>query len=323
VISEVEIIMNNYSIRNKVIITIIISVIFYSIFAFYSDISKIKENYEQIRLVYLAPILGILFFTTFLRSLIQRSLLKRIGIELSIKQSYGIFLSGLSMLVTPGGSGQAIKSHFIERKYGHPISKSLPIAFIERFYDFLAITIIIFMTIFFYYSTISLTIVIISSIILGCIIIAVKNKKFQSILQFIIRKIPFLNKRSFQIFLFNDSLEKLFESKLIVKTCFFITNIFFIEGFVIYLSFLTFNINLGYLQTIHIFYTSLLAGTLSFLPAGIGILEGTFSKLLIQNNLELSTILSLIIFIRITTTWYLTGLGFIASHIITSRIKKN
>lgn len=315
--------MNNNSIRNKAVITIIIFVIFYSIFAFYSDFNKIEENYEQIKLVYLAPILGILFFTMFLRSLIQRSLLKRIGIELSIRQSYVIFLSGLSMLVTPGGSGQAIKSHFIKRKYGHPISKSLPIAFIERFYDFLAITVIMFMTIFIYYSTISLTIIIISSIILGCIIFSIKNKKFQMVLQFIIKKIPFLNKRSSQIFIFNNSLEKLFESKLIMRNCFLVTCIFVIEGFVIYLSFLTFNINLGYIQTIHIFYTSVLAGALSFLPAGIGIMEVTFTKLLIQNNLELSAILSLIIFIRITTTWYLTGLGFVSSYIITSRIKKN
>ena len=52
------------------------------------------------------------------------------------------------MIVTPGGSGQIIKSHFLKEKFNEPIQKSLPLVFVERFLDLITISIIIFITLF-------------------------------------------------------------------------------------------------------------------------------------------------------------------------------
>jgi len=60
-------------------------------------------------------------------------------------------------------------------------------------------------------------------------------------------------------------------------------------------------------------------GTISFLPAGIGVTEGIFIGLLLSNNLELSIATSLILFIRLTTIWFYTFLGFIALKLTIKR----
>lgn len=308
--------MKNISFQNKIVITIILFVLFYVLFALYSDVNKIMESFQQIQLKYLLPILGIFIFTAFLRGLLQCFLLNSMGIRLSIKKSFLLFLAGLSMLVTPGGSGQVIKSHFIQKKYGYPFSKSLPLVFGERFCDFLAITTILTFTAFSLYSLSSLLIIIISSTLLIAIFLSIKNKRFFNIFQSIISKIPFLNKMIPQTTEMYESLQGLFKPRVIIVAWSSAVLIFLVEGLVIYLSFLAFNIDLGYIPTFQIYYSSLLYGTLSLVPSGMGILEGVFAKLLIQKHYELALITSLILFIRLITLWFATGLGFIMTYLV-------
>lgn len=305
----------------KIITTIILFVLFYALFVAYSDIDKIKENYQQIKPIYLLPMIGILTFSIFLRSLLQRFLLQKIGINLSIKQSFFLFWSGLSMLITPGGSGQMIKSHYIQKMYGQQLSKSLPLVFAERFYDFLALVLIVCVSIFFFIQLETLIIVTISTVLLIGVFLAIKNTKFLNMVKSVAGKIPFFKKTLSQISQFDDSLQKLFETKIIVQGCMMAVMAFFLEGFVIYLGFLTFDINFDYLQTVQIFYTSVLFGTLSLIPGGVGVLEGTFVNIMIQKNFELSLITSLIILIRLTTTWYATFTGFVVLYITIVRKK--
>ena len=300
----------------KIITTVILFILFYVLFAAYSDIDKIKENYQQINTIYLIPMLGILTLSIFLRSLLQRFLLQKINIKLSVKQNFFLFWSGLSMLITPGGSGQMIKSHYIKKLYGQPISKSLPLVFAERFYDFLALILIVTVSTFFFTRLETLFITIVSIAILTAIFLCIKSVKFLNKTKSIMGKIPIFKKTIDQIPQFDYSLQRLFEIKIIGVGCLMAITSFFLEGFVIYLGFLAFDINLGYLQTIQIFYTSVLFGTLSFIPGGVGVLEATFANMLIQKNFELSLITSLIILIRLTTTWYATLTGFIVSYVV-------
>lgn len=309
--------------HNRVFITIIVVILFYVIFALYSDIEKLGENYEKIKISYLIPIFGILISSIFLRSLLQRYLLMKIGIDLSLKQSFLLFWAGLSMLFTPLGSGQMIKSHFLKSKYGHDISKSLPLVFAERFFDLTALFVIVTASLFLFYSLESLLVTFVSLILLSVILIAVKSTKAMVIIKSIANRISFLNKILEQTSQFDSSLQKLFEIKIIVSGCLVAIAAFSLEGFVVYLGFLAFGIDIGYLKTIQIYYTSVLSGTISFIPAGTGVLEAAFVKLMIQQHFDLSQASSLIIFIRITTTWFATITGFFISFFIMKKNESN
>lgn len=309
--------------HNRIFITIIVVILFYVIFALYSDIEKLGENYEKIKIFYLVPIFGILISSIFLRSLLQRYLLMKIEIDLSLKQSFLLFWAGLSMLFTPLGSGQMIKSHFLKSKYGHDISKSLPLVFAERFFDLSALFVIIIASLFLFYSSESLLVSFVSLILLSVILITVKSRKAMTAIRSIAGRISFLNKMFEQTPQFDSSLQKLFEIKMIVGGCLVAIAAFSLEGFVVYLSFLTFGIDIGYLKTIQIYYTSVLSGTISFIPAGTGVLEAAFVKLMIQQHFDLSQASSLIIFIRITSTWFATITGFFISFFIVKQNESN
>lgn len=301
--------------KNKVIFTVITIIVFYFIFAIISDTNKIKEDYIKINLVYLIPIFTIFLFSMFLRSLLQRFLLSNITIKISRKDSFILFLSGLSMIATPGGSGLVIKSHFIEKKFGYPIAKSLPLVFIERFLDLFAYASVIFVSLFFVFSIEAVVVISISLVIFAVFAAILKNQNIFNTLKSFLNRIKFLKNLVPEYAEFNDSMVKILSRKIIVKAVPFAIMLILIEGAVVYFCFRALSVDLGFFKSIQVYYTSVLFGVFSFIPGGVGITEGSFAALL-SKKLDLSTATSIIILIRLTTTWLYTGIGFIASYFI-------
>ena len=87
----------------------------------------------------------------------------------------------------------------------------------------------------------------------------------------------------------------------------------FIISAAAYYILIGFDINiLDYLKVLAIYVTSILLGAISFIPAGIGITEGTLAGLLTLEGIGVSAALILSVMIRILTLWYSVGVGFIA-----------
>jgi len=142
--------MNFLSILNKKgIIVIIIFLIFYVSIAIYVDINDLVEHIKEINLIYVIPILLIFTLSLLIKSLRQFFYLKKINVRIPFKTNILIYFAGLSLVITPGGSGEIIKSHFFKKKYGTSISKTLPIVLIERYQDIVAIfTVIVLFSVF-------------------------------------------------------------------------------------------------------------------------------------------------------------------------------
>mgnify|MGYP000258921342 CR=1 FL=1 len=83
----------------------------------------------------------------------------------------------------------------------------------------------------------------------------------------------------------------------------------------VYIGFLAFNVDLGYLLTSQIYFTSLGYGVLSFMPGGIGVHESVADLLLVQQGLELFVASSLVILTRLCTMWFATIMGVIFTRI--------
>ena len=299
--------------KNRIFISILLITLFYIIFIFYSDFDKIKTNYQNFNILYFLPVLPILFFSMFCRSLVQRYLLKNMNIQISIKSSFLIFLGGYSMIMTPGGVGLIIKSYLIQKKYGHKISKSIPLVFAERFYDILAVEIIILSTLFLFFSITSVILSILLGIGIGTAILFIKVKKFNSFFLSIITKLKIIDDEQNSKELFLETIQKLFKINFFIKISIIITGLTFFEGIIIFLSFQIFNIDIGYIESIQVYYTSMLLGALSLLPAGIGAIESLFVFLLSEKNISLDLATSTILFIRFITIWILAGIGIIIS----------
>lgn len=299
--------------KNRIFISILLVTLFYIAFTIFSDIDKIKNDYQNFNVFYFLPILPILFLSMFFRSLIQKYLLKKLGINISLKSSFMIFLGGYSMIMTPGGVGLIIKSYLIEKKYGYKISKSIPLVFAERFYDVLAVQIIILMTVFLFFLEISIILSIISISGLSLVIFLTKNKKYNHIIIKIATKLKILSNNQDEQEEFLEGLQIIFEFKLFLKISMMIIAIVFFEGIIFYLSFQIFGISIGYIESIQIYYTSMLLGALTLLPAGVGAIEGIFVVLLSEKNTSLHLATSVILFMRFISVWLLSAIGIIIS----------
>ena len=142
------------------------------------------------------------------------------------------------MLITPGGIGELIKSHFLKQNHGESISKTSPIVLAERYHDFLAIFSILL--VFYMVSKISLLtipIIVIGIFLLFTMLIIKNNKAFQIILDKF-SKVKFLKIVEKNSGEFNNSLFSLCENKIMLKTWITSVTAWLFDAFAIFLCFL-------------------------------------------------------------------------------------
>ena len=86
-----------------------------------------------------------------------------------------------------------------------------------------------------------------------------------------------------------------------------------IEAVVVYFVLLSFGINsIDLLNVIPIYTTSLMLGFLSFLPMGLGVVEGSLASFFSLQGVSISLSLTIVVIIRLFTRWYGVIVGFLA-----------
>ena len=70
--------------------------------------------------------------------------------------------------------------------------------------------------------------------------------------------------------------------------------------------------NMEFLMVIPTYTTSLMLGFLSFLPMGLGVVEGSLASFFSLQGIEVSLSLTIVIIIRIFTRWYGVAVGVLA-----------
>jgi uncharacterized protein (TIRG00374 family) len=304
-----------FSKSDKLIISVILFLAFYVTFVFFSDIGKVSSEFMKIKIEFV--FLSILFSTLSLliRAFRQKKLLDKLGIQISTRKNIALFFSGMSMIITPLGIGGLIKSHFLKRNYNQSISKTAPIVFFERFNDLFAIITILAVVLALNYFWQGIVILGIGFTLLVVLYLVMSNKIFLQFFQTKIKKISFLNN-----FLPNPEFYDTFSIFTKKETTFSIWALsvlsFIFDAFAIYSGFLAFGQNMGFIETTGYYFFSILFGAISFLPAGIGITEGSFVGLLVSNDLELHLASSIVLLTRFTTIWFATVIGFIAYRFV-------
>ena len=288
--------------------------IFYVIFIAYSDFQEFSINISQFDFSYLPIILAFVFLGIMIKSLRQQLLYKQIGVFISFKTGILLFISGLSMEATPGGSGELIKSYYLKKKFGYPLAKTFPTVIMERLLDLTGIAGILLIVglLLDNYNIISLMLILLST--LSLIFASGKKKKLFNFLLSIIEKIPVLKKqvasfsKSYQVF------GELTSGKIMTKTLGLSFFVWMTDAIMIYFIFMGFNLNFDIIFSTFSMYSSLLLGVLTMIPAGIGVTEVSFVEILKSEGVDTATSTSLVILFRLVTIWFLTVLGFCATR---------
>lgn len=126
------------NIRTGIVFSLLLAFIVMTAIALYSDIPRMLTALVNFRWVYLPLILGFTLFNYFWRFIKWQYYLRRLKIVLDWRKSLLIFLSGLSMAITPGKVGELLKSYLLRRATGAAISRTSPIIVAERLTDGIA-----------------------------------------------------------------------------------------------------------------------------------------------------------------------------------------
>ncbi len=298
-------------IKKKILWVILLVIAFYVVFILVSDVEKISEHFLQIKVEFLFLILSLVFLSHIVKSFRQKEFLNNLGEKIPSKQNLIIYMAGLSLINTPGGVGTFLKSIYLKNQFQVPTDKSISVIFMERFHDLLAGTSIIFVSILMYFSSVSISLLVISSIILVSVYVMVRSQKFSEFIHKKLSKIKFISEKLPKN-LPSNSFSVLTSPKNMTKGWLFSILGWSIDSFAVYVAFLALNVDLGYLLTSQIYFTSLGYGVLSFMPGGIGVNESIADFLLVQQGLELFVATSLVILTRLSTIWFATiiGIGF-------------
>ena len=300
---------------NRFYLLIVIGIVLYIAFLIISDLNVISSQILEMDIQFLPYILLLAPLSWFVLFFRWHILLKNSQIIIPKKENFKIYMTGFAMSATPGKVGELIKAQLLHTKYGTPRKKTIAIILAEQFYNLLGILFISLLGLF--YFDFSIYVVFFTGGLLSFSVILLSSEKLFKIFINLISKNKFLKKYTPSLFDSYIILKKSTRGKVFVISSLLSISFWLIESLVVYIVFLSFDIkNFEFLQLAASYTTSIIIGVASFLPMGIGVVEGSLAGFFSYQGMELSLALTLVIFIRIFTRWYGVIVGFIFMKIM-------
>ena len=296
---------------NRLILVLVAVVGIYAIFLFISDFSIISEKISNFKTNYL-PLILLLVSVSWIPMIVKwHFLLKNCEIDVPLRKSIAVFFAGIAFEITPGQIGSLIKSQLLKTSSNIPRTKTIPIIVAEKVYDLIGAVLasiigIIILGMDFY-------LIIIAILALAVIFFFMFYRPASEIFFKRITKTKFFSKYIDNMSEFHAIIQKSTNVKAATICILLGVTYWFIISAAAYYTLIAFDINvLDYLTVLAIYTTSILLGAISFVPAGIGVAEGSIAGLFTLNGIDVSTALILSVMIRVLTLWFSVSVGFIA-----------
>ena len=296
---------------NRLILILVAVVGIYAIFLFTSDFGIVLEKISNFKFNYL-PLILFFVSASWIPLIIKwHFLLKNSEVDVPLTKSIAVFFSGVAFEITPGQIGALIKSQILKTSYNIPRTKTVPIVIVEKVYDLIGAILASVIGIIILGMEIYLIAIAIS--VLAFIFFFMYYKPASELFFNRITKLKFFSKHIENISGFYEIVQKSTNVRAATICILLALAYWFMVSAAAYYTLISFDVNiLDYLKVLAIYSTSTLLGAISFIPAGIGITEGSIAGLFTLNGIDVSTALILAVMIRIFTLWYSVSVGFIA-----------
>ena len=300
------------------LLSILAGVVVFVVLSLNLDIRQVGRALSEFKWGYVALILPLVAINYLLRFCKWEYYLRRLNIRLALRESAEIFLSGLSMSVTPGKLGEVFKSFLLQGLNGTPISKSVPVVFAERVTDTLGLLIL---------ATVSISaipdvnkiLILIPAFILAAVIVLLRWKTAcRRILSFCGR-LPVMGKISSQLQVSYEAAYTLLGAKSLIVGCALSVVSWGFECLAAYVVFLGLGMHAGFALSVFVVSFSLLLGAISFIPGGLIVTEGSFAGLLIIAGFSKAIAGSATVLTRMCTLWFAVLIGIFALFIFKRR----
>lgn len=296
---------------NKIIIIVIAVVGLYATFLIASDINTISDKLSSFKIEFLPIIISLVTSGWFVMFARWHLLLINSKIFIPKKSSFIIYLSGIALSIIPGRIGELIKSQLLKTKYGVPRSKTVPIIILEQLYTLIGLVIISFFGIWFFELG-AYVLGFFSAVLIFAFILISSRTMFNKLIS-VLEKRKFTSKFVEPLSSSYDTIKKSLRGPIVFYASALTVVFWLLEAITVYFVLLSFGIDyIEFLMVIPTYTTSLMLGFLSFIPMGLGVVEGSLASFFSLQGIEVSLSLALVVVIRLFTRWYGVAVGFVA-----------
>ena len=302
------------NIRKGIILSLLLAFAVMVAIALYGDVPRMVQALAHFRWVFLPLILGLTLYNYGWRFLKWHYYLKRLDVRLAWGKSLLIFISGLSMAITPGKVGELLKSYLLKRSTGAPISQTSPIIMAERLSDGIAMIVLASTGLIFYRYGWELLLLFLLCGLTGVLVI--QNRRLSLALLGAGERLPVISRVAHLIRAFYESAYTLLQWRPLLLAIGIGIISWAGECGALYFVFAGLGLGFGldvFIKATFILAVSSLIGSASGLPGGLGTADGSMlglTRLLLTPSAAIGGAATLLI--RLCTLWFGLALGVIA-----------
>ncbi len=307
--------------EKRIIFFTAVAVFAYSIFAFFVDF---KELF-RISFSFDWRLLPLLLFLSFVNYLFRIwrffYYLQVLGVRISFGKAVIIFLSTLSMTLTPGKSGELIRAYLVKKETGKGFFKIVPVVVLERVMDGIAMLILGAVGVYFFMGDIPILFFLSLLPILLLYLIFHFRKSVVFFVKKLEERFSRLNILESLVVFFSNS-EQLIKGRVISFSLILsiLSWCFEAGAFYLLLDFFGFSGVKIFAFSLFVFSFSSIAGFFAMIPGGVGVAEGSilsFLTFFLKLSFPLASFITLVF--RMITLWFGVFLGIIFFFIFANR----
>ncbi len=295
------------SIATKVVYSLAFAVVVYVGLSLWAGFGQLREAAAQFRWS-VFPIILLLACANYLIRFSKWQLYMR-TLQLTVprKESFMIFMSGLSLSITPGKMGEVIKSYFLKKQYGYSVATTAPMVFADRLTDMVSLVILASIgSIGFHQGQ---TVIWITAGLVAVLLLMIIIRPIgEGIIQLLSRW-QLLRPRVHALRELYDAAYALLRPKRLLVPILLSVFAWGCEAVGLYVVFLGLGVPQGVLPALFIYSFSTIAGAVAMLPGGLGVTEGAITGLLRVLSVAPAVAALATVLIRLATLWFAVVLG--------------
>lgn len=309
---------------SRLLIGTLLGVAVYVAISLYADVSALGGRLQSFSWILLLPVLGLTLTNYLLRFAKWHYLLGRTGARVAPGHSLLVFLSGLSMGITPGKIGELLKSYLLKQTHDIPMAHTAPAVIAERITDLLALLMLCLVGVFTYTTEpgFRALLALAGAAVLALTVVLASRRLMRSVAR-VCERLPVLRRVAHKIEAFSDSMSALLSVGPLALTTGLSVAAWLCEcaGFWLVIWGLP-GVSAPGQLAIFIYAATTVLGALSFLPGGLGVTEGGMTLLLIRTaeGVTRSAAAAITILIRLCTLWFGVVVGLVALSLFRRRI---
>ena len=236
----------------------------------------------------------------------------RLSIRIARSESLALFLATFAMVITPGKLGEVYKAGYLLERHRVPLSTGLPILIAERIFDFLAVLLLTGLGLSAWRGPLaSLKLSLAVAALVPIALMALRSNWTRRRLLYYAGRSPYLQRHGTGVTQGLEQLAALTGIRISLAALALSVLAWAAECGSLWLVCRTVAAPIRPADAAFIYAAATLAGSLFFLPGGLGGTEGTLILLLTQIGLASRTAVTASLVVRLATLWLAVAIGLL------------